>query len=271
MKLFGRRPKQPELGDFELPSLSDAGMRALDSLRRDDTSAADVAEVIETDPRLSVEVLRLANSAAFGARTTIEDVAHAVQLMGRGNLESLVISVSVQRALPGTVAGLDVGAFWRCAFARANVARAIAQRVCRDEASATFTAALLCDMAVPLLAQRLGEKYTALLVEAAEGEQPLEALEREKFGWDHAEVGAEMCTTWALPDGLAKSIAAHHDYEQASPTSLAARLGETPSAEHLSEVADWAAESLELEPEDVLRLIARALDSGDAPASAGAA
>ena len=263
MKLFSRRPKQPELGAFELPSLPDVGMRALDALRRDDTSAADVAAVIENDPRLSVEVLRLANSAAFGARTTIEDVAHAVQLMGRGNLESLVISVSVQRALPGAAPGLDVAAFWRTAFWRGGVARAVALRVCKEEASATFTAALLCDMALPLLAEQLGAKYTALLEAAASGSAPLQALERDKFGWDHAEVGAEMCAAWELPEGLAKSVATHHDEDGPTPTSLAARLGEDPSAEWIAEVAEWAAEPWETEPSELVAAIESALGASD--------
>jgi len=35
-------------------------------------------------------------------------------------------------------------------------------------------------------------------------------LERERFGFDHAQLGAEACRQWGFPDLLSRSIRHHH-------------------------------------------------------------
>jgi HD-like signal output (HDOD) protein len=270
MAVFGRRKRgKPweDVSGFELPHFSATTLQTLEVLRSEENDAADAVQVLSKDPGLSVRVLRLVNSASFGARRAVEDLGHAVQLVGRASLESLVISFAVKDALPSDPPGIDGSRFWQTAARRAAVARSLAQVLCPAEASAQFTAALLADMVVPLLALRMGGEYTELLDRAEAGAGELGSLELEAFGWHHPEVGAWMCEQWELPDGMALSIRAHHAVEPPrDPTALASLLERADSEEEVGRVAELAAEEWNQEAAALEKRIFEALENaGDSP------
>jgi len=88
------------LGDFELPSFSAPAMETLRMLRLPDVSSRALAQSIERSPALLVKVLRTVNSAVYGLRSRIASAERAVVLLGRSELESIVVSVCVADCLP---------------------------------------------------------------------------------------------------------------------------------------------------------------------------
>ncbi len=273
MALFKRSGGKAELralvDEFELPSFPAATLRILEIIRDDATSPADVAESLLVDPGLSVRVLRVVNSASTGLRQSVEDVSHAVHLIGRSALESLIISVAVRGALPCKVQrGFDPGRFWRTAARRAALAKQLARELCPSEAVQCFTAALLQDMALPLLIQRKGERYAELLEKWHAGEAELHELERETFGWDHAQLGRVICERWQLPEDLGCAIGGHHadtdaEAEVPSPVRLAALLGETDEEAGVQRLVECASARHGLDRDRLLELVAEALEEGE--------
>ena len=77
------------------------------------------------------------------------------------------------------------------------------------ESEDLFAAALLQDMAIPLLAKALPETYRNLLEVRQQGRYRLSQLEREQFGWTHAEAGGRLARRWGLPDRFASWIESH--------------------------------------------------------------
>ncbi len=88
------------LRDYELSPFPDAILRTMEVIRDEDSSLDQIAEALRRDPAVSVHVLKLVNSAAFGLRGAVDDLGHAVHLIGRSALESLLIAIGVRRALP---------------------------------------------------------------------------------------------------------------------------------------------------------------------------
>lgn len=196
------------LGDMELPTFSKTTQALLRDLRDPDAPMSRIGDRLAADPGLSVTVLRLANRASNGLRRPIIDAAHATRLLGRSEIESLVIAAAVKQALPDAKApGFDSGRFWRDAALRASVAKQLADVTDPARARTAFTAALLQDMAVPLLVSANPECYRDLI---AEGTDQLEAREEERYGWNHATVAGWLCSSWALPDDLTGLIVHHH-------------------------------------------------------------
>ena len=110
---------QDVLGDTPLPTFSSLVLEVLGLLRDPDVPVRTIAKRVMTDPSLSIRVLRMANSAAFGAQRTIDDVAHAVVFLGRRPVESLVLSVAVRDTLPQAPApGFEANRFWRTSARR---------------------------------------------------------------------------------------------------------------------------------------------------------
>ena len=100
------------------------------------------------------------------------------------------------------------------------------------DAEDLFAAALLQDMAIPLLAKELPQKYVELLEAREGGARRLSDLEREAFGWTHADAAAYMARTWKLPAEFANLIETHTEVQKllASETKDLSKLGVALSA-----------------------------------------
>lgn len=258
---FRRKPDAKKelrrvLGDVELPCLPAAAMRALDLLRDGDTSLRDVARAIEEDPGLAVKVLRSVNSSATGRRG-ITDLGRAVTMLGRGTVEQLLTSVAVVGSLPKNVGGaFDLAAFWRTSARRATTARQLAQRLHPRQQLVSYTAALLQDMALPIMASALGDRYAAVLERwRAEGGN-LAAIEVEALGCSHAEVAGWMCLEWNFPRPLTGAIVSHHGDDQGEEDSappaviLVADIEGEPSDAQMAAVAERAVVEFALSSDD---------------------
>ncbi len=205
------------LGGREPPSFEAIVMRGLEMLRDPNVALSAVGEELEKDPGVSVRILRLANSSAFATRHQVRSVPHAAALLGRSELESLLLSVAVRGVTPPDGGGpVRASELWRLAAHRAAVARALARPFEPTLRSEAFTAALLLDMAVPLVAAAQGDRYTELLARWLADDAPLDELEREQFGWDHAGVAGALAEQWRFPEALAATVAYHHHVDEAA-------------------------------------------------------
>ena len=199
------------LGEYQLQSFPVIVMNALEKVRDADASNPEISELVATDPGLSVRLLTTVNSAAYALRHKVSNVDHAVSLMGRGELESVLISMAVHEVMPAdNIPGFDAHRFWGAAARRAALARGLADLIDPSSRSESFTAALLQDMAIPILAQQRADDYAPVLERWHANGADLAALEREAFGWDHATVAMWMCDDWGFPDRIAEAIGAHH-------------------------------------------------------------
>ncbi|MCE7977926.1 MAG: HDOD domain-containing protein [Nitrospira sp. NTP1] len=136
----------------------------------------------------------------------------AVALLGFETIKSLVLSSQVfaqfdQARLPG----FSLEALWRHAMLTAACARRIAtesgaSQPVSDEA---FTAALLHDVGVLVLAANKPNEYARVLELMRGGQMPDWAAERDIFGADHAHVGAYLLGIWGLGDGIVEAVAFH--------------------------------------------------------------
>jgi HD-like signal output (HDOD) protein len=77
-----------------------------------------------------------------------------------------------------------------------------------------FAAALLQDMAIPLLLKELPEQYADLVERRGIEHVRLSHLEREVFGWDHAQAAAALCRSWKLPEEFAAIIERHTEFSE---------------------------------------------------------
>lgn len=209
------------IGDYALPSFSTAAVTTLRLLREDGDITA-IAEKILVDPGLTVRILRTVNSAAFGMRNEVTNLSHAASLLGRARLEALVLTAAVSESLPAP-GGMDLGGFWRTSAQRACLARKIAQATDPAREIEAFTAGLLQDMAVPVLAASHPERYPTLFREIQHDDVGvLHEAELDAFGYDHAHVGATMAESWDLPEALITAIADHHVPGQRAPDAVEA-------------------------------------------------
>lgn len=236
--LFRRKKVDPRkeladaLGGASLPSFPAIQMQVLQAIRKDVAPLSRVGDMVMQDPGLSTKVLSTVNCAGFGLKRRVDSVAHAASLLGAARLESVVLAVAVAECLPGRSSqGFQPRRFWRAAARRATTALALADLLHPASRSVAFTAGLLQDMAVPLLATHRSDQYGPLLEAWLADGGSLEALERSELGWDHAQVALWVSSAWSFPEGLGYAIGGHHGAEDPElqsplPVRLVGLLGE---------------------------------------------
>lgn len=198
------------LEQAEVPNFPETTASVLRLLRADEPDSRSIADELTRDPGLSLRVLRMVNSAAFGLRRPVTDIAHGVSILGRATVESVVIGAAVRDALPGRrTRHFDPARFWATSAHRAATATALSAVLEPGSRAVAFTAGLLQDMAVPLLLD-VQPGYDEVLGKAKALGAPLDELERGAWGWDHAELGRSLCARWGLPDELGDAIGGHH-------------------------------------------------------------
>lgn len=188
-------------------------------LQDENVEVYQLAECLEADPALASNVLRLVNSSYFGLARNVGSLQHAVTFMGIRSLRLAVLSFGLLQQLVRDTPARVYGDFWRRSLTKASVASRLAvkrREVAGDEA---YSAGLLADVGVLLLAQLDTERYVRLYDKLGHSVLLMET-ERERYGYDHGQLGARLLDRWNLPPALTGAVAGHHQ-QPASGDALA--------------------------------------------------
>jgi HD-like signal output (HDOD) protein len=203
------------LAGAQLPALPQSAIRLLELSQDPENGPAEFAVPIESDPGLTGQVLRFVNSSYFGFSREISSVKLAITLVGIRTIKNFALWSAVFSLMPNPKCGpFDLKSLWQDSLRRGLFARALGKLLGMKDAEDLFAAALLQDMAVPLLAKELPQQYEELLNGRQAGRARLSDLEQERFGWTHAEAAATMARGWSLPEEFAVLIEVHANLDE---------------------------------------------------------
>ena len=203
------------LAGAQLPALPQSAIRLLQLSQDADNGPAEFAVPIETDPGLTGQVLKFVNSSYFGFAREISSIKLAITLVGIRTIKNFALWSAVFSLMPNPKCGpFDLKSLWQDSLRRGLFARALGGILGQADSEDLFAAALLQDMAVPLLAKELPEEYEKLFQQRRGGVNRLSDLEKERFGWTHAEAASILASRWSLPESFADLIACHTAFEQ---------------------------------------------------------
>ncbi len=219
------------LAGAQLPALPQSAIRLLELSQDPDNGPAEFATPIESDPGLTGQVLRFVNSSYFGFSREISSVKLAITLVGIRTIKNFSLWSAVFSLMPNPKCGpFDLKYLWQDSLRRALLARTLTNLLGVEEGEEAFAAALLQDMAVPLLAKELPDVYVKLLEAREDGKVRLSFLEEQVFGWTHAQAAGIMARQWNLPEDFALLVENHQaidrwvSHADAEPAKLAVAL-----------------------------------------------
>jgi HD-like signal output (HDOD) protein len=203
---------QKILVNAQLPALPQSAIRLLELSQDPANGPIEFAVPIEADPGLTGQVLKFVNSSYFGFSREISSIKLAITLVGIRTIKNFALWSAVFSLMPNPKCGPFVlKSLWQDSLRRALFARSFAKLLGIKEPEEQFAAALLQDMAVPLLAKENSKSYVELLEARANGHVRLSHLEQEAFGWTHSEAAGLMARQWNLPEAFADMIEDHHN------------------------------------------------------------
>ena len=203
---------QQMLANTQLAALPQSAIRLLELSRDLDCGPADYAEPIEADPGLMGQVLKYVNSSYFGFSRKISSIKVGISLVGVRTIKNFALWNAVFSLVPNPRCGpFDLKSIWQDSLRRALFARAVAKLCGLKTMEDIFTAALLQDMAVPLLAKEFPQVYIKLLEARNQGQCRLSSLESKTFGWTHGQAAGMLARQWNFPEEFAILIEGHSD------------------------------------------------------------
>ena len=173
---------------------------------------SEITELILYEPVVTANLLKLANSAAFGFKKKVNSVHDAVVLMGLKRVVELVLLNSVTKPLKSSHKGYDLeeGQLWKQSVACALMAIAIADAVDSPTKHLVFTAALLKDIGIIVMDRYMGDAVDQIQQAMEADNLGLVAAERQVLGIDHARLGGRIAANWNFSSAIVTTIENHH-------------------------------------------------------------
>ncbi|HXX92203.1 MAG TPA: HDOD domain-containing protein, partial [Planctomycetota bacterium] len=147
----------------------------------------EVAKVVTADPNLTVQLLRIVNSAALGGARKISSATDAIHRIGIRGLRNVALASAVLDRFQGTDKN-EMKRIWTHSVLTSLWAQALAQaRKDRYPSEDAFIAGLIHDIGETVLRQFFPESAARADRRHQEGLARIEA-EQEAFGQSHADV-----------------------------------------------------------------------------------
>jgi putative nucleotidyltransferase with HDIG domain len=195
-----------------LPTLPDIPTKILQLIAGEESSMEDISGIVERDPALTANILRVANSAYYGVREKVASLKLALAILGLNEIINIVTSISIVRMFPPRKAGdsFDHAKFWQHSFGCATASQLIARELRFNVGDIEFVAGLVHDIGKLIMDQHFHSSLKEIQkLKETEGIPLLEA-EARVMGVDHATLGSWLAQRWYLPPSLIECIRYHH-------------------------------------------------------------
>lgn len=184
-------------------------------LNNPNTSAFDVAAILQEDPAISAKVLKLTNSAYYGLPKEVESVRQAVVIVGIEAVKNLVLSASVFEAFSSDAIDKEYqDLFWRHSLGTAFAARLLAHKMKATavfDAEAAFSGGMLHDIGKMVISVYMPEEAKKILeIKSQKTDQSDHKIEEQVLGYNHMQIGTLLAKEWKLPQKLIEAINFHH-------------------------------------------------------------
>jgi putative nucleotidyltransferase with HDIG domain len=177
-------------------------------------SAKEIVQVIESDPVMTIKILKVINSAFYGLPKKITSIQRAVIHIGLNSIKNMALSVAAMGTLNSkNKADFDIQDFLLHSLTTASICRILAERlnIPQSECSDFFVAGLLHDFGKIVFAEFDPENFKKALEKSKQQNISLNKTEVEFIGMSHAQAGKLLAIEWKLDDVLISAIDHHHD------------------------------------------------------------
>ena len=228
-------------GATKLPAIPQVVLDALKIIRRSDATFEEISHVLSLDQAITVDVLKLANSAHYGQAGKITSVHQASIVLGLKTLVELIVIVGTSEMLRKKLKGYNIPASytWKHALATGFAAKILAERKGDENAHDAFTAGLIHDVGKIVLNPYVLERKAEFDDYFSSRQRMFYHAEKRFLGFDHAEIAFDLCRTWNIPQEIRDGVKYHHE-----PYRVKKKMA------YIIHVANIIAKRTSIEPED---------------------
>lgn len=192
-----------------VPALPSLYTQITQALRSESTNVGDLADLITKEPTVSAKLLMVVNSAAFALRQRVTSIRDAATFVGFQRIRALVLSTSLFNQCDASrCRSFDAADFESHGLKIAKWASQIAVGETRDWSvgEQAFTAGLLHQFGILLLAANVPESYDLVLRLAIDQEVSIATMERQTYGVTSSELAGYFLAGWHIPFPIVNAV-----------------------------------------------------------------
>jgi putative nucleotidyltransferase with HDIG domain len=207
------RAKQLITNNVCIPTLPSVVQRVGELLEHT-SGVREIGAVVADDPTLLARVLKVANSACYGLSEPCISTDQASSVLGERVLRNVVTQAAViSRFERNADHRRALDELWRHSTLSAHVASLLAHRSRADLGLAPdelHSCALLHDLGKIVMLENMGQEFLDVVRRVEAENLPACVIEEQRFGFNHADVGAMIAVQWGLPPAIVDAIQFHH-------------------------------------------------------------
>jgi HD-like signal output (HDOD) protein/DNA-binding response OmpR family regulator len=174
------------------------------------SGAAELSNVLKSDPAVSAEVLRVANSVYYarGGEKRILDVKDAVVRIGFVETKNIAMSLSVFQAFTekNYATGFNHNEFWFHCLATAAISELLAKNSRLAPPEEAFICGLLHDLGTLLLNEYFNDLFLALIEKTTSEGMCFLHLQNDVLGFNHNDLMAQLFLKWNFPESFCNDL-----------------------------------------------------------------
>lgn len=190
-----------------LPQVVSKVMAMTDS---NNINAVEVSKAM--DQSLSSKVLKVANSAYYGARFSrqVNNVHHAIMIIGFDAVKEIILTTSFFHTFKDAQEVVILQPLWKHSLECAFAARRLAWAFRYEGMDEAYLVGLIHDIGKLVIYQYFPEQFKAI-TNATGGRDNWELeMEKKLLGMTHAWIGGKVAQNWSFPEALVEVISFHH-------------------------------------------------------------
>lgn len=205
--------QQLEIMVEKMPAFPHSVQTILEITSDHNCSPKELVQVIEHDPVMTVQILKLLNSAYYNLSRQITSIKHSVVYIGFNTIKNMALSIAAIGVMPkNNHAGFDSDQFLLHLLSTATIAETLGKRLNEPGFDKTeyFIGGLIHDFGKVVFAQFKPDEFGQSLVKCRNESIPLHQAEHEIIGADHSLVGSLLGKKWRFPKSLIACMGEHH-------------------------------------------------------------
>ncbi len=191
------------------PALPSLYLQISEALKSEDTTLETLAALITREPTVSAKLLQVVNSPVFSRGQRVTSIRDAASVLGFQRVRALVLATSLFGQCDASkCASFSAENFESHSLQIATWAAQIAKGETGDGdlAEMAFTAGLLHQFGVLLLAANLPDGYDHVLRIAGEQKISIARVEAQTYGVTHAELAGYIFASWSIPFPILNAV-----------------------------------------------------------------
>jgi len=196
-------------GELQLTSLPELAIRVRRAVQNPGKTSHDIATIIQSDPAITGQIIKMSNSPLYRTDTTINDCQSAIARIGLENTRDIVTTMTIKQLFKprSKIVAKQMSALWKHSTHVAAISAVIADMIPGMNPDRALLAGLIHDIGTLAILSYV-EQFPLLVSKPETLQETIEQL--------RGEMGALVLRHWSMPSDLVTVALESEDWSRNS-------------------------------------------------------